>query len=736
MQRFFAPLKNEQWREQLPRSLIVGIIIGLFEVIFAISLASFLFSGELHLNLADGIGIVLITIIVSSIVNALFSPTAGLIVNIQGSYMIVLNVAIISYLASSNTAPQDLLPTVLVIISLSTLLTGIVFFAFGHFRLSRLVQYIPYPVVGGFLAGTGCLIIVGAISTMLNSPLSFENLPSLIQIPQLVLWLPGLVLGLSLTIALRYINHLLAMPGLLLAGFVLFYALMLLSGTSINAAIGNGLLLGDIGGEIRWQPLSWAILVNSDWHTIFSHSGTILTSMTIALITLMLYLSGIELSLKQELDVNGELKAQGIANLVSGLLGGSLGLASIPLTVLGSRLNAQTRLTSIVVSLVALLVLLFGSALLAFVPKAVLGGLLIYMGFSFINDWIIEGFNKFSRSDYAIVWLIVFSIVFIGFLEGVAIGLILTILVFVLNYSQISIFYRKRSGSELKSNVERSPHYTKELKGLMKGVYVVELQGFLFFGTAIALLDTIRERLADTNATQLHYLILDFRRVRGIDTSAILSFSKAVHLAKTKEFVLIFTGIHAAVEAQLAFLATLKDHPNIQIEASLDYGVEYCEKNLLESALVTEVHIPSTLFLQLRDMGMEIEAAKRLAGYLEILRLSPNEYLIRQHDEANDLYFVQIGQLSTFLELDDGQRLRLRTTTMGTMVGEMSYYLNTQRSASVIADMHSVVHRLSAASIQEMRVKDPQLALALNELVTRVIANRLVNTNQAIAAMN
>jgi SulP family sulfate permease len=476
-------------------------------------------------------------------------------------------------------------------------------------------------------------------------------------------------------------------------------------------------------------------LLAADWQTIFSQSGTILSSMIIALITLMLYLSGIELSLNQELDVDRELKTHGISNMLSALLGGSIGLASIPLTVLSSRYKAETRLTGLIVGLVALVVLLFGSSLLAYVPKAVLGGLLIFMGLGFIDDWIIEGYQKFSRSDYAIVWLIVFAIVFIGFLEGVAIGLFLTILVFVLNYSQISIFYRKRSGAELKSNVERTPHYEAELKKLMERVFVVELQGFLFFGTAVALLDTIRERMADSQQASLQYLVLDFRRVRGVDTSASQSFVKAIQVAEAKGFTLIFTGIHESLKSQFEFLGQYADKDFVRLEPNLDYGVAYCEQSLLDIALVTEVHIPSTLFLQLRDMGMDKDAAKRLTAYLEKRQLKPDEPLIQQDDEANDLYFVQIGQLSIFLESDDGQRLRLRTMTMGTLVGEISFYLNTKRSATVIADMFSVVYRLSAAAMDEMKTKDPELVIALNELIIRILANRLVSTNQAMVAM-
>jgi SulP family sulfate permease len=355
------------------------------------------------------------------------------------------------------------------------------------------------------------------------------------------------------------------------------------------------------------------------------------------------------------------------------------------------------------------------------------------MGLLFVRDWIILGYKRLSRADYGIVWLIAIVIGIFGFLQGVAIGLVVTIFVFVFKYSRTSILYRRRSGIAIKSNMERSLHHARELRKLMGSVHVIELQGFLFFGTATTLLEAIRERVKDPEEPALEYIVIDFRRVQGIDASALMNFTKAAELARQNNFTLVLTGITPQLESQLTLML---EHDAVVVEPTLDYGIEYCEKMLLDAVMVTQPSIISTLPLQLQEMGMSKAVAARLIPYLETKKVAAGETLISQGDESTDLYFVQIGQVSVMLEADHGTRIRLHTMTMGTVVGELGFYLQTQRSASVIVDVFSIVHRLSTDSIDRMKSEDPQLAIELHEMLTRIIAARLVNTNQAMIAMN
>jgi SulP family sulfate permease len=139
---------------------------------------------------------------------------------------------------------------------------------------------------------------------------------------------------------------------------------------------------------------------------------------------------------------------------------------------------------------------------------------------------------------------------------------------------------------------------------------------------------------------------------------------------------------------------------------------------------------------QLDALGFDKANAAKLKAYLDKVELKPGEYLIHQGEPFSDLYFIEFGQVSIYLELENGQRMRVHTPGAGTIVGELGFYLDVPRSASVVADFNTIAYRLTRRAMQEMREKDSELAFAFDELMLRVIAERLVATNRTLAAFN
>ncbi|MFX6945380.1 SulP family inorganic anion transporter, partial [Acinetobacter baumannii] len=70
----------------------------------------------------------------------------------------------------------DLLPPTLIALGLTSLVTGVVMCGFGITRMGRAIRYVPYPVVGGFLGATGCLILLGAVRVITGHRLQFGTL--------------------------------------------------------------------------------------------------------------------------------------------------------------------------------------------------------------------------------------------------------------------------------------------------------------------------------------------------------------------------------------------------------------------------------------------------------------------------------------------------------------------------------------------------------------------------------
>lgn len=715
-------------------NVTAGLALGFVEVIFSVSIASLIFSGPLRVYLPHGITMVLVTSVISILVPALFSSYKGVVAGIQENPAVLLTIAVVSVSGVLGAAPS-LLPTILTMILLMTLLTGFFLLLMGTFRLGGLMRYIPYPVIGGFMAGTGWLLAQGSISVTANYPLSWDTLPLLLQPDQVLLWLPGVVFGLALFVGVRGIDHYATMPGLLLGGLAIFFVLLLVGGISVDQAVTRGLLLGEMGKAGAWQPLPLGELRGADWAVVLGESGNIGTVILLAAINLLLNVSGIELSLRRDLDLNRELRAAGIANLVSALAGGMVGYHDLGYTVLNDRMGGRRRLSGLIAGAVCLAVLLFGTSALAYVPKSLLGGLLLFLGMNFLEEWIVQGWKRLDRMDYAVVLLILVIIVTSNFLVGVSVGLLLMIAIFVWNYSRINIFHHVLSGAEVASHVERNAISRRELVKTGRQIYVLELQGFIFFGTANAVLDQVNARLNTPAEGPLLFLILDFRRVTGLDSSAMFSLSKVKQLAITHQFALVFTNITADMRTELT-RSGLDTDTTINFFDDLDHGLEWCEEQLLDRSPITQRRIAASLQLQLTDLGFPKDGVERLKAYLQKITLNQGEYLIHQGEPFSDLYFIELGQVSVYLELEHGKRVRVQTPSMGTIVGELGFYIDAPRSASVIADDRTVAYRLTRAAMQEMKTRDPELAIAFNELMLQVIAERLVTTNRELLALN
>jgi SulP family sulfate permease len=730
-------LRDEFQPERFLPGLIAGVLIGITDVVFALSMGSLIFSGELTQYLSYGIGIALVTSAVVMIGTSLISSVPGVIGSMQDSSSVILAVIAAGLVTTlSVSRVEDKLATVLTAITFTTLLTGIFFLALGLFKLGGLVRFIPYPVVGGFLAGTGWLLLQGSFGVMTGMSLNFANIPVLLESNQLVIWIPGAIFALLLFFGLRNIRHVLAMPGILIGAIVLFYFALLVTGTSVEEATRQGLLLGGVSGEITWQPLALKNLLAANWASILGQGSNIAIVLILSVVSLLLNASGLELAIRRDIDLNRELRAAGIANIFSGFLGGTVGYHALSLSSLSYRTGARGRLPGLVAGTICAAMLFAGSALLAFFPKPILGGLLLFLGLDFLFEWVIAGWSKLSHTDYAVVLLILVVIGATNFLVGVGVGLVAAIILFVLNYSRINVIHHAFSGAEMRSNVERCTYHQRVLaKELGQHIHILELQGFIFFGTANALLDQIRSRVGDRGRPPVHYILLDFRRVNGMDSSAVISFVKGKQLAEAQKITLVLTHLTEPMRHRLELDGLSESDPGVRLFPDLDHGLEWCEEQLLEIEQVTTLHTPVTLSAQLADSSFEKNNTQRLLNFLERVNFEKGEYLIHQGEEADRLYFIEMGSVSIYLELGNQERVRLQTLGLGTAIGEPSLYLGTTCTASVIADSPVTAYRLTRAALSEMKEKEPELAATFHEFAARLLSERLTATTRTLEAV-
>jgi len=418
------------------------------------------------------------------------------------------------------------------------------------------------------------------------------------------------------------------------------------------------------------------------------------------------------------------------------LFGGMIGYHMLSDTTLNYRVGARGRLPGMITGVVCLGTFLLGSSLLAFFPKPLLGGLLFFFGFCLLVDWVLTGWKKLSRGDYFIVLLILVFIATTDFLIGMGVGLVAAIVLFVVNYSRINIVHHALSGAEINSNVERCAYHQRVLKEkLGHHIYVLELEGFLFFGTANALLDQVRARLVDTGQTKIRYIVFDFRRVSGFDSSAVISFVKCRQIAEAQNITLVLTHLSPQMQKRLELENPFEGQTGLRFFQDLDHGLEWCEEHLLEMEGVTAMHTPVTLAAQLADRGFDPRDTKRLMSFLERVEIQQGEYLIHQGDESDRLFFIEMGIVSIHLDHGDQERIRLKTLGLGTAIGELGLYTGTKRTASAIADSTVIAYCLTRAKFSEMKEKEPELAATFHEFVARLLSERLNTSTQTLEAV-
>jgi len=721
---------------QLLSTASIGLAGGAIVLPLVISFSILIFSGELSSFAARGIGLVLFGGLIMQLIVALTSSVPGLIGAPQDSPAAVLGLAGLTIVARmSEAVPEAKFATVVMMVILTSLVSGLLFVFVGVFKLSRFVRFMPYPVVGGFVAGTGLLLVQGALGVMLGKPPSLADLNILFRVEYLLLWIPGVLYGVIVLLASRHAKHFLTYPALLVGAVGLFYLALRISGYSLDQARAMNWLLGPFPGGALWTPLDLALLTQVDWALIASQVSNIAAVALISIVALLLNASALELIAQKDMDLNRELVSTGIANIVGGLAGSSVGYHHLGVSSIGLRMGMSSRLVALFAASVSGLALLFGASLLSLIPKFVVGGLIFFVGLSFLVEWLYDAWSQLAAIDYSLVWVILFVVGVVGFLEGVGIGIAIAVILFVVNYSRIDIAKNQLTGSTYQSNVERPFEQRQLIKSLGESIFILRLQGFIFFGTSQSLVSHVNARAKNAAQKKLRFLILDFQHVTALDASAIFSFVRLKQMAASNGFYLVLTDVNKQIKTRLKRNGIDESDPMIRIFPTLDYGMEWGESKLLLEEGGSTVIRAGTLRAQLKKLLPSDEQIEKFLSYLERQQVEEYHILIHQGDPPDCMYFIDSGEVTTRLQISKDNFIRLKSQQGGTMIGEMGLFLNQSRTATVVVSKPSVLYRLSMESYQRMLEEDPDLAFYLYRWIGRVLSARIAENNTTLEVL-
>jgi sulfate permease, SulP family len=719
-------------------SLGSGLIAGLTAVVAAASFAALLFSGPLAPAINQGLALALLAAAINTLGVALWASMPGTVGGTQS-----LPVAILGSTAATLAAPwansagsagsaslsPALLTTVVAAFGLTTLATGLALILLGQLRLGRVVRFLPYPVLGGVLAGSAWLLAQGAFGIMVSDAhLSLQGL---------VHALPGLGwAGLMLWLHHRA-AHPLALLGALALGIALFYGVAYGFGSNLELLHQHGWLLQPAHQQAQqgamlhpWAGMQWAAI---DWAALGQVAPQLATVPLVTAVALLLNAAALENAAREPIELDSELRAAGRANALSGLMGGLPGYPQLSLSLMNLAAGARTRWVGAWASLVCLGALLGGAQWLAYLPRPVLGALLLFLAMLMVRDWVLASWGRLSAQDHGVVLVIVILTATLGFLPAVILGLATALVLFATHYGRIDAVRQELSGAQFRSRVAWTAEQRLVLAAQGDRTFILPLQGFLFFGIADRLLVRVRRRLAETARPALGFVVLDCRRVTGVDSSAAQSLKRLHELLEPCGAQVVITGASEALTEQFE-LAGLPRLPTWKPPFSdLDHGLEWIEAQLLADTPSTQGH-PLLKHLS-HALGSESKAAA-LLQQMDPITLETGEALITQGEAPNGLFLLAHGALSAQRDRPGDSPVRLQTLIEGgNVLGEVGFYLGVPRTANVVATAPSVVYRLTTAHLNLLEQNAPAVAAALHRWVASLLAERVAHLGSVVDAL-
>jgi SulP family sulfate permease len=686
-------------------ALHVTVAIAL-AFVYSISFAALIFSGTLHAGFGAGVEAGLVAVAVVGAAVAIFSrfPIAFAGPDSNPTAVLVLaGAGLPAMLAAERVS------TMLAIVVLTTAVTGIALFAAGAWGAARVIRYIPEPMIGGFNAASGALVLLGALHVLGPHPAG-------------ALIVASLLCGVVFFALQRWP---VAVPLLFIGSLAVLPAYSLLAHVRLDALHREGWLftMPHAAPAFAWNVLRAPVA----WNAVLASLPQMLVVAAVAAATLLLNAGGLELLTHVDVDLDRELRVAGIANLGAAVLGGFVGILSFARSSILYTLGVRSRYVTLVAAVAAAIALIAGPwRVVDAIPVFAPAGLLMALGAGIAKRWLFG--ERRSSGDAVTMWTIVAITIWLGFVPGIVAGLAVGCVTFVVRYGRVDPIEYRWDGTAIRSSLQRSAHESSVLAEHGDHVRIFTLRGFIFFGIADRIYRELLE-LAQQRENML-WIVLDFSDVTGIDTSATAAFVKFARAIDADRVQFMVCGMPGPVAA--LWNARLGEHLRPLAFEDRDQALEYCEGQVL--LLFDSYEQEPAPFERWLDAQFGSELAASIRGALVPLRFDTGDVLGEAGERADRMFFIERGRVAV---LAGGERLvRLRSIGALSMIGEMGLYHHAPRTATLVAEMPTIVRVLTRDALDTMEATDPHAANAFHGIIVRLLAERLEYQNRAIAALS
>ena len=452
---------------------------------------------------------------------ALFGGTPSQISGPTGP-MTVITAGLISGVWASSSGN---LSTVLITMSLAGLFCGLFQILFGIIKLGKLVRYIPYPVLSGFMSGIGVIIILQQIYPLFGMKSPVLVVDMILDFPEIVsegFSLEALLLGLGTIAIISLLPKVIENPNvpvtLVALGVMTLIALPLgLADKYIIGSIPTGLPMPFFAnGSVDLSGIDWTLALKHAVIPGLTLAGlgsidTLLTSVVADNIT------------KTKHDSNQELIGQGIGNAMAGLFCGISGAGATMRTVVNVRSGGRGKISGMTHALLLLAILLGLGSLVKHVPLAGLAGILIAVGWGIIDFRGFRDLRKIPHDDAFVLIVVFLTTVFVDLLTAVGIGMVIACVLFM---KRASDMVEKQYDSHEINGFDKENPWPDEggMPDKAKhSIYVQRLNGPVFFGSITGFKSVMQDIPVDVKI-----VIIRMKNVPFMDQSGLYAMEAAI----------------------------------------------------------------------------------------------------------------------------------------------------------------------------------------------------------------
>ena len=437
----------------------------------------------------------------------------------------------------------------------------------------------------------------------------------------------------------------------------------------------SGWFLPSLGELTLWWPINAIMRQQVDWGVIAQSGAEIGSFCGVMAIALLLDVSSLEVARQKTADLDQEFRSNGLANLLASVFGGFGGSLSMNACLLLDESGATTRWAGAIVGIVCAIILFSGVDVGSVVPKAILGGMLAYLGVMIIVElWeapaqeLMDGVGA-DRGDDA-------------------------------RHHQFQLFHGRGARRH-----RRLPDVRAELQPHRRDPAPPHASGILQQCRALARADAdccarrasaftcSGSRASSSSApptdcssassgpsrrsrtSRSAMCVLDFSAVPGLDTSAVLSLVKLRNYCEEHGVTLAFSGLSDVMQRRLqkaGFFGSERPH---QVFGSRNEALEWCEDMLLMYHEVGEasMHSFESLARQRSSAGqLDMSRDRSLSWSARSCR--EGEFLFRQGEPSDSVVLQASGCVAITIIDEHGRPIRLRRMVGHTVVGEMGFY--------------------------------------------------------------